>query len=109
MEHTIAIRAISRVASITSIPNPVKHARQGDGFRCRSTNPAASVDKNLEPRLTGPVNHGVLFKVICFAQNPSAAMRGGFLRWGVAKRFNPQHGNDRNPGCRLLGPGVQMS
>jgi hypothetical protein len=30
--------------------------------------------------LTGPVNHGALFKVICFAQNPSAAMRGGFLR-----------------------------
>jgi hypothetical protein len=42
------------------------------------------VDKNLDVRLTGPVNHGVLFKVICFAQNPSAAMRGGFLRWGVA-------------------------
>jgi hypothetical protein len=43
------------------------------------------VDKKLTLRLTGPVNHGVLFKVICLAQNPSAAMRGGFLRWGVAR------------------------
>jgi hypothetical protein len=42
------------------------------------------VDKKSELRLTGPVNHGVLFKVICFAQNPPAAMRGGFLRWDVA-------------------------
>jgi hypothetical protein len=39
------------------------------------------VDKKSEPCLTGPVNHGALFKVICFAQNPSAAMRGGFLRF----------------------------
>jgi len=41
------------------------------------------VDKTFELCLTGPVNHGVLFKVNCFAQNPSAAMRGGFLRWGA--------------------------
>ena len=40
-------------------------------------------------RLTGPVNHGVLFKVICFAQNPSAALRGGFLRWGAADNMTP--------------------
>jgi hypothetical protein len=26
------------------------------------------------------VNHGALFKVNCFVQNPSAEMRGGFLR-----------------------------
>jgi hypothetical protein len=30
--------------------------------------------------LTGPVKHGVLPKVNCFARNPSAEMRGGFLR-----------------------------
>jgi hypothetical protein len=41
---------------------------------------ATPVDKKFELRLTGPVNHGVLFKVNCFAQSPSAAMRGGFLR-----------------------------
>jgi hypothetical protein len=32
--------------------------------------------------LTGPVNRGARFKVNCFAQNPSAEMRGGFLRRG---------------------------
>jgi hypothetical protein len=44
------------------------------------------VDKKIEARLTGPVNHDVLFKVNCFAQNPSAAMRGGFLHgpWWVS-------------------------
>jgi hypothetical protein len=30
--------------------------------------------------LTGPVSCGVLFKVICRAQDPPAALRGGFLR-----------------------------
>jgi hypothetical protein len=39
------------------------------------------VDKYFEVCLTGLVNHGVLFKVNCFVRNPSAAMRGGFLRW----------------------------
>jgi hypothetical protein len=47
------------------------------------------VDKKFELRLTGPVNHGVLFKVICFAQNPPAAMRGGFLRLGTVEIRNP--------------------
>jgi hypothetical protein len=47
---------------------------------------ATPVDKKFELRLTGPVDHGVLFKVNCFAQNPSAAMRGGFLRWGAADK-----------------------
>jgi hypothetical protein len=28
------------------------------------------VDKNFEVWLTGPVNHGALFKVICFAWKP---------------------------------------
>jgi hypothetical protein len=46
------------------------------------------VDKKSELRLTGPVNHGALLKVICFAQNPPAAMRGGFLRWGAAEIFS---------------------
>jgi hypothetical protein len=36
------------------------------------------VDKESGTRLTGPVNRGVLFKVNCSAQNPSAAMRDGF-------------------------------
>jgi hypothetical protein len=42
-------------------------------------NYAPPVEKKIASCLTGPVNHGVLFKVNCFAQNPSAAMRGGFL------------------------------
>jgi hypothetical protein len=42
------------------------------------------VEKYFDLRLTGPVKHGVLFKVNCRAQDPSAEMRGGFLRWGSA-------------------------
>jgi hypothetical protein len=38
------------------------------------------VEKYFELRLTGPVKRCVLFKVNCRAQNPSAEMRGGFLR-----------------------------
>jgi hypothetical protein len=38
------------------------------------------VEKKIEVRLTGPANHGALSKVNCFAQSPSAEMRGGFLR-----------------------------
>jgi hypothetical protein len=37
------------------------------------------VEKKIEPRLTGPVSCGVFIKLNCFAQNPSAVMRGGFL------------------------------
>jgi hypothetical protein len=29
------------------------------------------------------VKWGALSKVNCFAQNPSAEMRGGFLRWNI--------------------------
>jgi hypothetical protein len=36
------------------------------------------VEKYFELGLTGPVKHGVLIKVNCFAKNPSAEMRGGF-------------------------------
>jgi hypothetical protein len=57
---------------------------------------AQPVDKKFEVCLTGPVNHGVLFKVICFAQNPSAAMRGGFLRCGVAINNDTRHSPMRN-------------
>jgi hypothetical protein len=42
------------------------------------------VEKKIASRLTGPVNGGVFINVRCFVQNPSAAMRGGFLLWGVA-------------------------
>jgi hypothetical protein len=52
------------------------------GSNSRAVMNSSPVDKKIEHRLTGPVNHGVLFKVNCFAQNPSAAMRGGFLRRG---------------------------
>jgi hypothetical protein len=38
------------------------------------------VENKSNRRLTGPVSHGVFTNVNCFAQNPSAAMRGGFLR-----------------------------
>jgi hypothetical protein len=41
---------------------------------------SAAVEKKTALRLTGPVKHGVLFKVIFRAKNPSAEMRGGFLR-----------------------------
>jgi hypothetical protein len=41
------------------------------------------VENKTEVRLTGPVNHGALAIVNCFAQNPSAEMRGGFLRWNI--------------------------
>jgi hypothetical protein len=46
---------------------------------------APAVEKKIRPRLTGPVSRGVLFKLICRAQNPPAAMRGGFLHWRAAK------------------------
>jgi hypothetical protein len=51
------------------------------------------VEKYFELRLTGPVKHGVLFKVNCFAQSPSAEMRGGFLFWGCGQK------NIVIPGC----------
>jgi hypothetical protein len=41
---------------------------------------SAAVEKKAALRLTGPVKHGALFKVSCRAQDPSAEMRGGFLR-----------------------------
>jgi hypothetical protein len=37
------------------------------------------VHNSIETRLTGPVNRCVFIKLICFVQNPSAAMRGGFF------------------------------
>jgi hypothetical protein len=40
-----------------------------------------------------------LFKVICFAQNPPAAMRGGFLRWDAAdirRSLQPMSKDNRN-------------
>jgi hypothetical protein len=39
-----------------------------------------AVQNYLDGRLTGPVSYGVLVIVNCFIQNPSAEMRGGFLR-----------------------------
>jgi len=48
------------------------------GFFSESSFPP-TVDKKIEPRLTGPVSGGVLFKVIRRAQNPPATLRGGFL------------------------------
>jgi hypothetical protein len=44
----------------------------------RKSGCAPAVEKKISPRLTGPVSGGVLFKVICRAQNPPAEMRGGF-------------------------------
>jgi hypothetical protein len=41
---------------------------------------AQPVEKKIVPRLTGPVSCPVFIKVICGAQNPPAALRGGFLR-----------------------------
>jgi hypothetical protein len=38
------------------------------------------MEKKLETRLTDPVTFDGLFKMTRFTQNPSAAMRGGFLR-----------------------------
>jgi hypothetical protein len=43
----------------------------------------AHVENKIEVCLTGPVNHGALSIVNCFAPNPSAEMRGGFLRWNI--------------------------
>jgi hypothetical protein len=40
------------------------------------------VEKYLEPRLTGPVKHGVLFKVNCFAKTRPQKCAAGF--WFVA-------------------------
>jgi hypothetical protein len=60
------------------------------------------VEKKIQPRLTGPVSGGVLFKVICHAQNPPAATRSGFLRWRAAKSHLPQERGEmrqRYPGC----------
>ena len=57
------------------------HLRYGSQGRFRRVNPPGAlppVDKKSQTRLTGPVNRGVLFKVNCSAQNPSAAMRDGF-------------------------------
>ena len=70
------------------IPSPA-----GEGKRRQNQAP---VDNKSKRRLTGPVNHGVLFKVICFAQNPSAAMRGGFLRCGAAINNDTRHSPMRN-------------
>jgi hypothetical protein len=49
------------------------------------------------------VNHGALFKVNCFAQNPPAGMRGGFLRRGSmdAAGATPRM-SLRSSGLRLL-------
>jgi hypothetical protein len=58
--------------------------------------------------LTGPVSCGVFTKVICRARNPSAEMRGGFLRWRAAKYRSPHERSDmreRLPGCRVAHPG----
>src|SRR5438105_8467675 len=56
---------------------------------------AQPVERKIQPRLTGPVNGGDLIKVICFAQNPSAAMRGGFLRWDGGHRSPHKRGGMR--------------
>jgi hypothetical protein len=47
------------------------------------------VEKYFDLRLTGPVKHGVLFKVNCSAQNPSAEMRGGFFELGLRSTETP--------------------
>jgi hypothetical protein len=75
-------------------------ARKAPLFTLRNRNLrsclSAPVENNIAIRLTGSVNHGVLFKVNCFSQNPSAAMRGGFLRWGVAINNNYRHSRARS-------------
>jgi hypothetical protein len=50
---------------------------------CCEQKDAAPVDKNLSFRLTGPVKWGVFVTVSFSAQNPPAAMRGGFLHFGT--------------------------
>jgi hypothetical protein len=54
------------------------------------------VEKYFDPGLTGPVRWCVLIKVNCSAQNPSAEMRGGFLRWGFAIKHDRCHSLMRN-------------
>src|SRR5947209_1625504 len=58
-----------------------------DSKRPRETFPP--VQNKFAFWLTGPVNHGALSKVNCFAQHPSAEMRGGFLRCGFSARILP--------------------
>jgi hypothetical protein len=68
------------------------------------------VDNKSERRLTGPVNHGALFKVTCFAQNLPAAMRGGFLRWDAAnirRSLQPVSKDNRNATAPLGMPTVR--
>jgi hypothetical protein len=63
---------------IRSLSTNLSHGSQ---VRFRCVNPPGAlppVDKKSGARLTDPVNRGVLFKVNCSAQNPSAAMRDGF-------------------------------
>jgi hypothetical protein len=63
---------------IRSLSADLRYGSQGR-FRCvNSPGAPPPVDKESETRLTGPVNRGVLFKVNCSAQNPTAAMRDGF-------------------------------
>jgi hypothetical protein len=71
----------SRHFATTQNPSLSTHLRYGSQGRFRRVTPPGAlppVDKKSETRLTGPVNHGVLFKVNCSAHNPSAAMRDGF-------------------------------
>jgi hypothetical protein len=56
------------------------------------------VEKYSDLYLTGPVKRCVLFIVDCSAQNPSADMRGGFLRWGFAIKRDRCHSPMRDGG-----------
>jgi hypothetical protein len=43
------------------------------------------VDNSLENPLTGPHKKGVFTRLICFARNPPAALRGGFFRSVISR------------------------
>jgi hypothetical protein len=61
------------------------------------------VEKYFDLHLTGPVKHGVLFKANCFAQNPSAETRGGFLYLDCGQQKH------RHPRCAIAHHGSRKS
>jgi hypothetical protein len=66
------------------------------------------VDKKSGARLTGPVNHGVLSKVNCFAQTRPQPCAAGFCveawRTTVARSCNGTRKYGVSPWRRAIGP-----